>query len=527
MNDAVYRNRSSLKKVLAVITVIFVSAFLTGCSVLPTATVKNTWQSTKITPTKNATPSVTSFFTKAPNSTLLITTAPAFAASPAPEISPTPTDATPTNPPAAAVKNVIIMISDGWGYNQILSTDYFSAGRSGVQNYEAFPIRLAMSTYSLGQLTPADDQLGIYDPATIWSDFDRMKLYAADSATAGTAMSTGMKTYDAAIGVDPQLQNLEHIGQVFEDQGKMTGVVTSVELSHATPASFVAHNADRSNYRQIANEMIRDSATDVIIGTGNPLYDDNGIARTAANDSAYYDYVGGQETWDALTAGTLGNDANGDGKTEYWDLIQTKAEFEDLQTGPTPDRLIGVPQVFSTLRQARSGDATAGAYIVDFNRNLPNLALMSKVALNVLDNDKDGFFLMIEGGAVDWAAHANQSGRLIEEQADFNAAVAAVCEWVNENSSWNDTLLIVTGDHETGYLTGSAGVYDQVVNNGKGMMPTMAWNSIGHTNQLVPFYAKGAGADIFDERADLTDPVRGRYLDNTDISTAIRALITR
>lgn len=150
---------------------------------------------------------------------------------------------------------------------------------------------------------------------------------------------------------------------------------------------------------------------------------------------------------------------------------------------------------------------------------------MAKVALNVLDNDEDGFFLMIEGGAVDWAGHANQNGRLIEEQEDFNQAVEAVCDWVEANSSWSETLVIVTGDHETGYLTGTAGVYDEVINYGQGVMPAMAWNSGNHTNQLIPFYAKGSGAEIFKKLANEFYPVRGNYLDNTEISEAIRNLL--
>ena len=132
---------------------------------------------------------------------------------------------------------------------------------------------------------------------------------------------------------------------------------------------------------------------------------------------------------------------------------------------------------------------------------------------------------MIEGGAVDWAGHANQSGRLIEEQEDFNAAVEAVCKWVEENSSWSETLVIVTGDHEAGYLTGTNGVNDEVSNNGEGVMPTMAWNSGDHTNQLIPFYAKGCGAEIFKKLADEKDPVRGNYINNTEMMDAILALI--
>ncbi len=79
---------------------------------------------------------------------------------------------------------------------------------------------------------------------------------------------------------------------------------------------------------------------------------------------------------------------------------------------------------------------------------------MTKAALNVLDDDPNGFFIMIEGGAVDWAAHANQSGRLIEEMNDFNKSIEAVIRWIDTNSNWNETLVIITADHETGHLTG-------------------------------------------------------------------------
>lgn len=430
------------------------------------------------------------------------------------------------------VKNVILMISDGWGSNQILATDYFTNGKAGSQIYEKFPTKLAMSTYSLEDADDIDDKTGLplinddgsYDPSTIWDNFINMTFKSTDSAAAGTAMSTGTKTFDAAIGVDIEMKDLVHMTQDFEALGKATGVISSVEFSHATPASFVAHHNNRNDYEILANEMIMDSATDLIMGAGNPLYDDNGNIRTSVSDSLYK-YVGGKSTWEGLEAGTIGNDADGDGDVDNWNLIQTKAEFEALQTDATPDRLIGVPQVYTTLQQARGGDGKAEAYKEEFNVNVPNLAVMAKGALNVLDNNQDGFFLMIEGGAIDWAGHANQSGHLIEEQADFNNAVKAVCEWVESNSSWSETLVIVTGDHETGYLTGTTDVYDEVVNNGKGVMPVMAWNSEDHTNQLIPFFAKGAGNEIFKKLADETDPVKGEYLDNTEISIAIRQLI--
>ena len=236
--------------------------------------------------------------------------------------------------------------------------------------------------------------------------------------------------------------------------------------------------------------------------------------------------MGGAETWNGLVDGTLDvSDADGDGNDDAWTLIQSKEAFEELQTGETANRVIGVPQVHTTLQQARGGDAQSDAYTVEQNSNVPGLDVMAKGALNVLDNDQDGFFLMVEGGAIDWTGHANQSGRLIEEQAAFNDAVKGVYEWVEENSNWGETLLIVTGDHETGYLTGNKDVYDEVENNGVGVMPTMAWNSGDHSNQLVPFFAKGAGSEIFKKVADEKDPVRGAYLDNTEISKVIRTLI--
>ncbi len=101
---------------------------------------------------------------------------------------------------------------------------------------------------------------------------------------------------------------------------------------------------------------------------------------------------------------------------------------------------------------------------------------MTKGALNVLDNDPDGFFLMVEGGAVDWANHANQLGRLIEEQNDFNNAVDEAIVWIKANGGFEKNLLIVTGDHECGYLTGAKDSFSDVTNNGKGSLPGAYFN---------------------------------------------------
>jgi alkaline phosphatase len=410
-------------------------------------------------------------------------------------------------------KNIIIMISDGCGFNQVNAASLYQFGQFGAQFYEDFPICCAMSTFMAW---------GSYDPNIAWASFDYVRSGYTDSAAAATAMSTGVKTYDGAIGVGLDRKPLMHIIERCEQLGKSTGVITSVEWSHATPAGFVAHNSSRDNYRQIAQEMIYDSAVDVIMGCGHPFYDSNGDPKSIANT---FKYVGGQDTWNDLVAGLAGGDSDNDGSDDPWTLIQTRAEFQALADGPTPKRVCGTAQVYKTLQQERGGDDNAAPYVVPQNQAVPTLEEMTKAALNVLDDDPNGFFLMVEGGAVDWASHDNQSGRTIEEEIDFNKAVEAVLHWVQATSNWGQTLVIVTSDHETGYLTGPGSgqtpdgpVWNPIINNESENLPGMEWHSDNHTNSLVPFYAKGRGANLFKSAAVDTDPVRGPYIDNTDIA---------
>lgn len=455
-------------------------------------------------------------------------------------------------------KNIIIMISDGGGYNQIDAASLYQYGKTGMQVYEQFPVKLAMATFSAGDFDDNGKWIyrGSYDPKRAWNWFDYVKSGYTDSASAGTAMSTGVKTYDKGIGVDPEKKPLKHLMSVAEEVGKATGVVTSVQFSHATPATFIAHNVSRNNYSEIAREMILDSKADVIMGCGHPLYDNNGMIA----DKKEFKYVGGESVWRGLLSenidfdldgdGKVDNsveDADGDGAPDRWTLIQDVMMFRSLISGPTPKRVIGIPKVFETLQQRRGVPKNAGykasdeksPYQTPLNQNLPTLAEMAKGAINVLDDDPDGFVLMIEGGAVDWACHDNLSARLIEEQIDFNRAVEAVVDWINQNSNWKETLLIVTADHECGYLTGpNSGpdpddenddikpVWNPLINNGMGKLPGMEWHSRYHTNSLVPFFANGAGANLFTKKILGNDPVRGDYFDNTEIAKVIFELLS-
>ncbi|MGE5603666.1 MAG: alkaline phosphatase, partial [Nitrososphaerales archaeon] len=276
--------------------------------------------------------------------------------------------------------------------------------------------------------------------------------------------------------------------------------------------------------------MVFESAADVVMGAGHPWYDGDGKLKTTPNT---FKYVGGEATWNALVAGTAGGDADGDGDADPWTLIQTRAEFQALMSGPTPARVLGTAQAYTTMNQARSGDAKADPYVVPRTETVPTLAEMSLAALNILDDDPDGLYLMIEGGAVDWGAHSNQSGRMIEEAIDFERAVEAVMDWVQTNSNWGETLLIVTGDHETGYLTGpnsgqtpDGPVWNPIVNNGKGLLPGMEWHSPNHTNSLMILSAKGDAARAFKGHVYGYDPVYGRYVDNTNIEDVVSWALT-
>jgi len=428
-------------------------------------------------------------------------------------------------PAQGEVKNIIVMISDGCGYNTIRATDFWN-GRQ--QAYERFPVSCYMSTYSWSGMQV--DPVG-YRPDSVSIDFNYLLHRPTDSASGATAMSTGVKTYDAGIGVNPDQISLFHLIQRSEELGKATGVISTVEFSHATPAGYVAHDVSRNNYSAIAIEMLDSSACEVIMGAGHPLYDDNNTRVAQGRED--YRYVGGAATWNGLLNGTIGGDRDRDGIRDPWAVIQTRAEFQRYGEGYAPDRLCGVAMVRTTTQQSRSNAVGRNdpqpPYTVAFNQNVPTLAEMTSAALNVLDNDPDGFFIMIEGGAIDWAGHANQIGRIIEEENDFNASVDEVIAWIEENSNWEETILIVTADHETGYLLASDSgpgengepVYHDVRDRGAGNVPDFRFFSGDHTNSLVPFYAKGFGSARFTDQADQRDPVRGQYLDNIELASVL------
>lgn len=449
---------------------------------------------------------------------------------------------------AWAAKNVIVMIADGGGHNQWLAASMYQ-GKVGKQVYDQPDWRrLSATTYPLNLLpkpTGNTNQIEVlvYDPAKAWdatanSDKPRdfagyvyLQTTATDSAAAATALASGQKTYNNAINWtnDGKPMTGQTIAEIAKQQGKSVGVITSVQWYHATPAGLGgAHNVNRSHYDEIAKEMLGSTWLDVIMGAGNPDYDDNGQPLPEEKKREFKQ----REAWEALKRGE-----------HDWKLIESKADFEALGSGPAPTKVLGAAQVGSTLQEKRSRPvvpndkaATAEPFAVPLNDNVPSLAVMAKAAINCLDDNPKGFYLMIEGGAVDWANHANESDRMIEEQIDYVKAVEAVVAWIESHGGWDDTLLILTADHESGLLWGpdsSKVAFQPLEDRGPDKVPGMKYNSSGHANSLIPVYARGPGSQRFAELIRGKDATAatvwnysGEYIDNTDIFAVMRAEVT-
>lgn len=420
-----------------------------------------------------------------------------------------------------APKNIIIMIGDGMGFEHIDASLYYQ-GQAKDNIWNTFPVRLSAATYNAGKS---------YNSLTAWKNKDYVIQDFTESAAASTAISTGSLTLNNQIGISTNGVPLTNPVQIADKLGKSTGVVTSVPFCHATPAGFVGHNVSRLNYGELALEMIMFSRTRVIMGCGHPMYNNDGHILALPD----YKYFNNENLFQVLSqeksiytsdnTNYIIQDMNGDDKPDPW-LFSDNKESLDLiiQNQIHPDRFFFLAPAFETLSQMRSGTSET-PFDIPFPSNIPDLSNMSLAALEILSNDTDGFFLMIEGGAIDWAAHENDLTRMIEEMMEFEKTAEAVCNWISVNSSWDETLLIVLADHECGYLLGEFDEiqgFQGVTDMGKGNLPGGKFLSDNHSNHLVPFFARGAMSHVFEFLASDMDSVRGNYLHISDVGKTIR-----
>lgn len=447
------------------------------------------------------------------------------------------------------VKYLIVLIGDGMGMNHLLAERAYSGI---LPEYQTWP-QYWVSTYSVG---------GGYDSIQAWTDFSYVKTRYTDSAAGATALFTGVKTFNGRIAVSADgSQRLFSLADQARQMGKAIGTVSSVPISHATPAGWLAHNDSRVNGYAIADEELwgdpnttGTTAThsaysgdhgpswppaDVVIGGGHPVWSSDAYVNSAIRDKLFDESdIPGAFTFVERVSGSP------DGGTRLLEAANRPATL----------RLVGLFGGNGGNLEPCLADG------LGCNPENPTLAEMTLAALTVLSRYPSGFTVMIEGGAIDWGAHNNNLNQVIGEVKQFNAAIQTAIDWINDPASpadWDNTLVVITADHETGYLTAAPEIFpDQplgVINtNTLALEKTVidsgrraswqdsdgdskidadetvywSWNSNTHTNSLVPLFAKGAGDWLFASYTTNSDPVRGSYLDNTDVNHVMKAALT-
>jgi len=263
-----------------------------------------------------------------------------------------------------------------------------------------------------------------------------------DSGASATAYAAGLLTYNQSIGMGPDTLPVASILELAAERGLATGLVATSSIVHATPASFAAHVADRYEYEAIAAQMAN-SGLDVVLGGGRKFFDPS--ARDDGRD--YLTSIGQGRQW------------------------VTSAEDLVAETDRGTLRLVGL-------------FAETAMESADRGRS-PTLAQMTQAALAALDRDPDGFVLMVEASQIDWLGHDNEPWeRMAAEVLDCSETIRAVLEYVSDRAG---ALLVVTADHETGGLA--------VVDDDGAW--AVSYAAGGHTAELVPLFASGAGSERF------------------------------
>jgi alkaline phosphatase len=304
-----------------------------------------------------------------------------------------------------------------------------------------------------------------------------------DSAAGATAFSTGVRTYNGAVGVDADGNPVPTLLEHARDMGKATGLVTTAQVTDATPAAFGAHVPDRGDHSEIARQYIEESRPDVILGGGEDWW------YPAGDPGAYPDNPAEDPTEESRsTQGNLVERAQGEG----YEYVSTAEEL-DAADG---DRLLGLFANQEMFQQANEGEGDVYAPVVP-------LVDMAAKALDVLSEDKDGFFLLIEEEAIDEMAHRSNTALTIRSGQALDETVAMVLDFAKHH---RNTLVLVVGDHETGGL--AIENVDAEDESGEGQTAedgpfplagtdlefTVDWTTGAHTGAATPITAQGPHA---------------------------------
>ena len=326
------------------------------------------------------------------------------------------------------VKNVILMIGDGMGPQQVgLLEEYARRATVNAANVDA--------KTGLQQLAD-NGHVGL----SMTAPYGENPSLVVDSACSATQLATGKGSISEAVGLDGKGNKVETILEKAKKMGKATGLVTDTRLTHATPAGFASHQPHRSYENEIANDLL-DTGVDVMLGGGSrhwaPKVDDFGALATQLNAPSH---VIKKSKRSADDTRDLFAEATAAGYTLAFDKTQLAAANGKV-IGLFDDSAMNDGIEYSVCKKLATIDA--GTKCADE----PSLVEMTQKALDILSKDEDGFFLMVEGGQIDWAGHINDAGWLLHEMLKFDEAVKAVYQWAKDR---DDTLVVVTADHETG-----------------------------------------------------------------------------
>ena len=296
---------------------------------------------------------------------------------------------------AQRAKYVFFFIGDGMGLNQVNTTEMYldeQDGRIGIAplTFASFPVAGMATTFS------ATNSI-------------------TDSAAGGTALATGSKTYNGAIGVNTDKETLTSVAEQAKRSGKKVGVTTSVSVDHATPASFYAHQPDRNMYYEIAQDMLK---------AGFDFYAGGGFLKPAT-------------TFDGKDAPSIFPQIEEAGYTLARGVDEYEAKCADAEK--------------MVLIQKEGADPSCLPYAIDRREGDLTLKQITESAIDFLTKDNNkGFFLMVEGGKIDWACHNNDAGTVVREVLDLDEAVKVAYEFYKKHPK--ETLIVITADHETGGL---------------------------------------------------------------------------
>ncbi|MCI7263129.1 MAG: alkaline phosphatase [Clostridium sp.] len=323
---------------------------------------------------------------------------------------------------AKTPKYIFLFIGDGMSYPQVQLTNYFVSaanqdGRTVTVNGEEKSILSSKSQLTMMDF-PIAGSAQTYDSTS----------FAPDSASTATSIATGHKTWSGSINVSEDFsEKYETIAEKLKKQkGYKIGILSSVNLNHATPAAFYAHQASRNSYYEIGEELI---------ASGFDYFAGGGLKKVTGSEKD---------------------------KESLYDLAE-KAGYQVVKTQKEAEALTAEDGKVIVIDE-HLADSDAMSYELDRKADEWALADYVEKGIEVLDNE-NGFFMMVEGGKIDWACHANDAASTITDTLALDNAVEKAVEFYQDHP--DETLILVTGDHETGGLTiGFAGTdYDTFLTN--------------------------------------------------------------